>query len=68
MLLLLLKKQSEKEKYLVAVIVVTGNVDFRLMCRIADKLRSCPDLENRTRIPEEAANPATPLAEPTRLS
>ena len=44
-------KDNEKEEtYLVAVVVVVGNVDFRPMSCTAEGLRCGPDLENGPRI------------------
>ena len=48
-------KDNEKEEtYLVAVVVVVGNVDFRPMSCTSDGLRCGPDLENGPRVGEQA--------------
>ena len=62
------KNNEKEETYLVAVVVVAGNVDFRPMSCTSDGLHCSPDLENRPRIGEQAEYRGRRCAGTTQLS
>src|ERR1035441_9579190 len=62
------KNNEKEETYLVAVVVVVGNVDFRPMSCTSDGLRCGPDLENGPRVGEQAEYPGRNHAQTIQLS